>query len=101
MWRRCFFTRRAREQTYVCWAGVRGSSSPPWGERGGAFDSKVNCLGCEFGDCMVLQENWQQVENSCGEGVFSLGGLENKRMYVGQVYVAVVHPPLGGEGRGV
>ena len=74
---------------------------PPLGERGGAFDSKVNCLGCEFGDCMVLQENWQQVENSCGEGVFSLGGLENKRMYVGQVYVAVVHPPLGGEGRGV
>ena len=49
---------------------------------------------------MVLQENWQQVENSCGDGVFSLGGLENKRMYVGQVYVAVVHP-LGGREEGL
>ena len=46
---------------------------------------------------MVLQENCLKLANSCGDSVFSLGGLENKRMYVGQVYVVVVHP-VGGMG---
>ena len=35
-----FFTRRAREQTYVCWAGVRGSSSPRRGDGRGGLSGK-------------------------------------------------------------